>query len=489
MEKENPVYKTAELVRDASGCYYFICLQCGEDFENLEDTVDHIEKYFREPDNNVDNVDALTPMTFNESDWMLNESDVDTVLSNIKKESFEEYEDYKLAIPEMYQQEQDMEPAEEIPIYCPICASTHQDISLESHLMKMHHRPKKHAKVYECKICGRNTFTRSYDLERHHLNVHAKYSDNSAQSSSTASALEPKLNGDSNENSVLFNIQRKSNKVSTDERMQRPNVTIFEPTVNGSMAAKRFKYVQGEVEASETQTKVQKIDNNKLVSRPVKGTGSKFCPICQTTFSKNDTLESHLICFHRRNKQYAKVYECKDCGKNSFTRPYDLRRHELIHLVKKRKVGAYEKSVRIEPIAEKAVTIVPVAKRSPIKEESKSPVKKIPTPIQTTNPETNGVLCAICNEKFDSYLDVTVHLKFAHNEKRIYKCSHASCTADPFSNSFLLHRHEISHSEYYRNVEGNNLNRSKCIFCRKSFNKKWNLMKHEKRHLSDLSKQ
>lgn len=523
MDPENPIYKTAELVRDAVGCYYFICLQCGKDFENLDDTVEHIEKYFYEPTDDNSTVDLLTPMTINESDWMATDGDVETVVANIKKESFEEYEDYKLSIPQMQQVVN--EPAKNEPIFCPLCSTTLslEEISLESHLMKVHHRSRNHAKIYECKICGRNTFTRSYDLERHEL-IHARYVDELDQTSmlSGSEYLRPKRKAARNENSVLFNILNQSDKESIAETFEKPNIQHHHRHSTSSVQSrgvKRYMPVNDlAVERTHKQAKpmeqakpleqekpleqakpLEVIDNEKMVaSRQTKANTSNYCSICQATCSKNETLESHLIRVHRRNKQYAKVYECDVCGKNTFTRPYDLRRHELIHLARSRQDGdgtatVPNKVIKTEPKTDDKVVISPVPLTRPltIKPEAKSVTEGKPTgtKIRTTNPQKNGVLCAVCNEKFDSYFDVTMHLKFAHNHKKVYKCSHLNCNADSFSNSFLLHRHEISHSVHYPNIVGNNQNRMKCIFCRRSFNKKWNLLKHEKRHLLEMSQQ
>lgn len=480
MDLENPIYKTAELVRDNLGCYYFICLQCGKDFENLDDTVEHIEKYFYEPSDD-NNVDLLTPMTITESNWMANDADVETVVvANIKKESFEEYEDYKLSIPQMH--EDDDAPTTNEPINCPLCSTTlsHTEISLESHLMRVHHRSKSHAKIYECKICGRNTFTRSYDLERHEL-IHCRYVDASAESSSTVNASEnfrPKSNGHRNDSSVLLTILSQHDQESVAETLEKPNMN--HSTSSTDSVVKRYMPIKEiTVESSDKQTKPLDASN--------------YCSICQATCSENETLELHLIRVHRRHKQYAKVYECNVCGKNSFTRPYDLRRHELIHSTegrKDRKVSSPNKIVKSEPKTDDKAVMLPVPVTRPqltIKSETKSEVKKNSTQMQTTHPPDNGILCTVCNEKFDSYFDVTMHLKFAHNQKKSYKCSYPNCSADSFSNSFLLHRHEITHSVHYRNIVGNNQNRMKCIFCRRSFNKKWNLLKHEQRHLLEMS--
>lgn len=501
---ENPlqVFKTAELVRDTLGCYYFICLQCGKDFENLDDTVDHIEKYFYEPSDD-NSVDLLTPMTINESDWMVNDGveDVETVVGNIKKESFEEYEDYQLSIPQT--SHEDNQPAENVSSHCPLCPElSFITESLESHLMKVHHRSRSHAKIYECEICGRNTFTRSYDLERHSL-IHVRNVDTEIDVSTqpltliTSENVKPRRNGDRNESTVKCNNLSQSDNELIAEPLEILEVNLstnVSSHVKSNRARKRIKEIN--VEPSLKKTKAQEeIANDVLASPSLKGKTTSYCSICKATCSKNETLESHLIRVHHRHKHYAKVYECDICGKNSFTRPYDLRRHELIHLAagrKNRKPTLPTKVFKTEPKTENKTTIIPVPSTTTpltIKSERKSEVKKIANEFQATNPKENGVLCAVCNEKFESYLDVTMHLKFAHNQKRIYKCSHPNCKADSFSNSFLLHRHEISHSVHYRNVVGINQNRSKCVFCGRGFNKKWNLLKHEKRHLLDMSQQ
>ncbi len=512
MDSEGTLYKTAELVRDAVGCYYFICLQCGKDFENLEDTVLHIEKYFYEPtdDNNADA--SVTPVTINETDWMTNDGDVESaVLANIKKESFEEYEDYKLSIPHENQLDDDgMTTKQRLPIHCPLCSKTlnRWESSLESHLMRVHHRTRSFAKIYECKFCGKNTFTRPYDLERHELN-HRPVDDESTMASDNYGS---RRNGDRNQNSMLRNILRQSENTSIPETvMDEP---IHYPTDVSPDAAplvkirtpnKRYLSIsETNVERPPKKPKsMQPIVIDKLASRSLASSRPpNYCSICRGTFSKKDTLESHLIRVHRRNKQYAKVYECNVCGKNTFTRPYDLRRHQLTHMAKDRKVRKVplpKKAFKTEPKIENKATInqVPLIKRtSPVKPETTSSmestssateVKKIPTNNRTTDPQKDGILCAICSKKFESYLDVTLHLKFVHNQKRTYKCSHPSCPADSFNNAFMLHRHELSHSDHYGNVVGNVQNRTKCVFCRRSFNKKWNLMQHEKRHLAEMS--
>ncbi|XP_037050430.1 zinc finger protein 809-like [Bradysia coprophila] len=497
MDSESPLYKTAELVRDAMGCYYFICLQCGKDFENLDDTVMHIEKYFYEPSED-ENVDALTPMTINEPDWMSNDSDVEAVVANIKKESFEEYEDYKLSVPD---HQSDGELAVGCPIYCPLCSKTlsHMENSLESHLMDVHHRPKNHAKIYECKICGRNSFTRSYDLERHKL-THVRYINLSAEASplnATNNFESQRRNGERNKNSVLLNILSQSARKPTTETFDKPiyqSKNVSPVTSNAKVCTDNKRYLSTEELNRKLQPKNTKQSEETV--RTVKTIkSSNFCSICRTTLSKKETLESHLIRVHHRNKSYAQVYECNICGKNSFTRPYDLRRHQLIHLTKgriDRKTTLPKKVFKTEPKTDDktVITHVPLTKRM-IKSETsqatgQTEVKKIAAEIRTTNPQKDGILCAICDMKFESYLDVTMHLKVAHNQKRIYKCSHSDCDADSFSSAFLLHRHEISH---YRRIDGNNPNRMKCVFCRRSFNKKWNLMKHEKRHLVEMAEQ
>lgn len=495
MDSENLLYKTAELIRDAAGCYYFICLQCGKDFENLDDIVEHIEKYFYEPPD--DNDELLSPMTINESDWMASDGDVEPVaVSNIKKESFEEYEDYKLSIPEMYQE--DNETTIFRPIHCPLCPQTSSimDVSLESHLMKVHNRTKNHAKIYECKICGRNSFTRSYDLERHQL-THVQYVDTSAGATLDRSVnLKRKRNGDSSaSSSVLLNFRNQSD--------HKPNIVSHSAKVSfakNRTTSKRY------MPANELIMKpplkeikpLDRIDNETLAKRSIKGKTLNYCSICQAPCSKNETLASHLIRVHHRNKLYAKVYECKICGKNSFTRPYDLRRHELIHLVKGRKNSEAtlpNKIFKTEPKTDDKASITLVPSTPPITKKpetnSVTELAKISTQKQrTSQPKSaENYLCAICNEKFDSCFDVTMHLKFVHNEKRIYKCSYSNCTAGSFSDSFFLHRHELSHSVHYGNVVGDVKNRTKCVFCRRSINKKWNLLKHEKRHLVEMSQQ
>lgn len=502
MDSENLLYKTAELVRDATGCYYFICLQCGKDFENLDDIVDHIEKYFYESadDNNVDLLSPMTINPINESDWTTNDDDVETTVTNIKKESFEEYEDYKLSIPQMYQE--DNEPARRDPIHCPLCSKTlsKREISLESHLMKVHQRSRKDAKIYECKICGRNTFTRSYDLDRHQL-IHTRY----AAASSTAESarynqsenLKRKRDGDSNENSVLFNILNQSIKNPMGQTLQKSNVghSANVSFVKRRKDTKSYMPINQHNVHPTTQQHAKRVEGNgneTFINSTIKGKTSSYCAICQSACSKNETLESHLMRVHRRNKQYAKVYQCKLCGKNTFTRPYDLRRHELTHLVKSRKhhkASLPNKFVKTEPKTDnKANFIPPVPLTRPLPEtQSVSKVKQSASPIQATSPEKNSFLCAICNQKFESCLDVTMHLKFVHNQKRIYKCSHQNCAAGSFADSFFLHRHELSHSVHYDKVVGDIKNRVKCVFCRRNFSKKWNLLKHEKRHLVEMS--
>lgn len=511
MDSEKTLFKTAELVRDSVGCYYFICLQCGKDFENLEDTVLHIEKYFYEPSEDDDADNALTPMTINEPDWMSNDSDVETVVANIKKESFEEYEDYKLSVPDVHEMDGELENPH--PIYCPICSKTlsYTERSLESHLMVVHHRPKNHAKIYECKVCGRNSFTRSYDLERHRL-THARYinpapeaSPSISQHQTSTSSDSRRRNVDRNKNSVLLNILSQSTKRPIIEAFEKPKyqpMVVPPDAASAKVCTNSKRYPSTEELNTKLQPKKAKLTKpmNEINQQPTKHmkSSSTYCSICRSTLSKKETLESHLIRVHHRNKAYAQVYECNVCGKNSFTRPYDLRRHQLTHLTKGRIVHKKilpKKFIRIEKkIDDKPVVItqVPLTKERPIKPDAlpeTNEVKRYPVDIRTTNPQKDGILCAICQMRFDSYLDVTMHLKLVHNQKRIYKCSHADCAADSFSSAFLLHRHELSHSIHYRSIVGNIQNRVKCVFCRRSFNKKWNLMKHEKRHLVEMSKQ
>lgn len=528
MDSESaPLYKTAELVRDAVGCYYFICLQCGKDFENLEDTVLHIEKYFYEPsdDNNMDTVSN------DSTEFMVNEVDPETMVTNIKKESFEEYEDYKLSIP--YECDDDGATTGNSPDFCPLCPKTLSQMegSLESHLIAVHHRNRKYAKIYECKICRRNTFTRPYDLERHYLThrntgraVRASTSIINDKSNSM-----PKHNGDRNQNSMLPTISGEGSgnpilvsKQSTS--MLRPvhstNVLPSVSNVNNPPASKRPVYVpikelneaplpkkiktSNEVPLPKKIKAFEAIEDRLMARRPFHGSPPNYCSICRSTFSKKDTLETHLIRVHRRHKHYAKIYECNVCGKNSFTRPYDLRRHHLTHMskrtgmlpakvIKTEPKTEEEKPVDQVPLVNHQSTVQKPASLSPLATPSTSSreVQKIATEIRTTDPEKDGILCAICSMKFESYLDVTMHLKFAHNQKRTYKCNNPNCASDVFSNAFLLHRHEMSHSVHYRTIVGDNQNQKsmKCVFCRRSFNKKWNLMKHEKRHLLEMSEQ
>lgn len=489
MDSENTFYKTAELVRDTLGCYYFVCLQCNKTFENLDDTVDHIEKYFYEsPDNDLLTPIDTSPMTINESETKLNNSewmdDVDTVVANIKKESFEEYEDYKISIPEMCQDEN--ESATNFSVYCPICTTTLScnENSLASHLIKVHHRSARHAKIYECKICGKNTFTRSYDLERHRL-IHARYPE--AMHGSTSNVSETlKSESDDTVQSALFDILGQCDKESVSETFNdfEKNQSSESSSVGSARSVNKRKIFVKNLDIKPTE-KVKKIrdyvDKNK--NHSIKANIPAFCSICQASCSRNESLESHLIRVHRRHKQYAKVYECTICGKNTFTRPYDLRRHELIHI---RQNATLTDKVDAQHTNDKMIIDqVPSINNTAVIDET----PKMSTEIQTTNPKKNGILCAVCNEKFDSYLDVTMHLKNAHNQKRIYKCRHINCGNDSFTSSFALHRHEISHSLHYRNIAINNQHRMKCVFCRRTFNKKWNLMKHEKRHLVEQSQQ
>lgn len=511
MDSESTLYKTAELVRDSVGCYYFICLQCGKDFENLEDTVIHIEKYFYEPSDDND-VDAAS-----ESDWMANDVDTETVVANIKKESFEEYEDYKLSIP--YDYDEGEGATSTAPIFCPLCPKTlsHTEGSLESHLVTVHHRNKKYAKIYECNICGRNSFTRPYDLERHQL-THNRYVNSSSKKESASNVgkcFPSKRNGDRNQDSMLMNILTNREREPIAEALKQPttvkpvyqstNVSPNASNVTIRQACKRYiptNQVNGESLPKKAKP-MEIVERDNIPSGSIQGTSSNYCSICQSTFSRKDTLESHLIRVHHRHKHYAKIYECTTCGKNSFTRPYDLRRHELTHLGKRRdhKEALPKKIFKAEPKTDDIsdTVQVPLTKQLPQMQQGISPpqstsnpneVKKIAADIRTTDPQKDGILCAICDMKFESYLDVTLHLKFAHNQKRIYKCSHENCLADAFSNAFFLHRHEMSHSIHYRKIVGSNPNRlMKCVFCRRNFNKKWNLMKHEKRHLLEMSDQ
>lgn len=496
MDSENPIYKTAELVRDAVGCYYFICLQCGKNFENLDDTVMHIEKYFSEDENVVDAITSMPPMTINEPDWMSNDSDVEAVVANIKKESFEEYEDYKLSVPD---HQSDVEQGDVHPIHCPLCSETlsHTENSLESHLMVVHHRTKSTAKIYDCNICGRNSFTRSYDLERHKL-THARYKKPSSEAPLPRIEFESqRRNGDRNKHSVLLNILSQSaRKPTTNELFDSPTVEskkVSPKIPSAKVCTDNKRYLSTDDLTKNLPPKKAKLTEEIDCSiTSVKPSG--FCSICRTTLSKKETLESHLIRVHHRNKSYAQVYECNVCGKNSFTRPYDLRRHELIHLNKgrkDRKPSLPKKIFQAEPKTDDKTVITKVPFKAETSQESSSftDMRKIAAEIQTTNPQKDGILCAICGMKFERYLDVTMHLKVAHNKKRIYKCSRSDCDSESFNSAFLLHRHEISHSIRYRSIVGNNQNRMKCVFCRRNFNKKWNLMKHEKRHLVEMAEQ
>lgn len=443
--------------------------------------MDHIEKYFaKSPDN-----DLLTPLTINESQRIVSDGDVDTVVANIKKEEFDdEYEDYKLSIPEMCQEETETE--NKFLVYCPICLETVScsENSLASHLINVHHRTERNAKIYECKICGKNTFTRSYDLERHRL-IHARYADESIEgTTSNVSETSIKTENDSAVQSLLFNIFSQCKPINeTLNYSHQNNPTSDNSSVGSARSVRKRKIFVKSFDIKPPEKKMREgVDKNK--NQSFKVNIPPFCSICQGTCPRNESLESHMVRVHRRHKQYAKIYECTVCRKNTFTRPYDLRRHELIHL-RQASTATVTDSVSAQSTSDKVII-----KQKPTSTITKplmiDETKKKSTDIQTTNPKKNGILCFMCDEKFDSYLDVTMHLKNVHNQKRIYKCRHLDCGDLSFTNSFALHRHEICH---LHKIAINNQHRMKCIFCRKSFNKKWNLMNHEKKHLAEQSLQ
>lgn len=321
-DSENFFFKTAELVRDTVGCYYFVCIQCGKyfPFKNVDEMVDHIEKYFCK---SSDDCDLLTPMINSETECNVYNDDV--AVTNIKKESLEEYEDYKLYSPQVCEEETNAS------IYCPICSKTlnSDETSLESHLITVHRRSRNHAKIFECNICGRNTYTRSYDLHRHQL-IHVRDGSNMIVSE----PLSSKSESDRTENSVLFNILSQDIKQESEsdvEAFKERNVNnsriVLPSSVGCDRKVRKRKLSQKYIELKQ-QKEIKSLEEIET-NRP------NYCSICQQSCSKTETLQSHLIRVHRRNKLYAKVYECSVCGKNTFTRPYDLRRHERIHAKKK----------------------------------------------------------------------------------------------------------------------------------------------------------